>query len=98
MKDGRPSEMEGKHTESRGTPDENGSLNIGAPSPKRWLIRRVVVKLGVMLQICLDRICYTFGKSMSHFGGFPGARVVKNLPAMQEMRVQSLGQEDPLEN
>ena len=35
---------------------------------------------------------------MSHFGGFPGARVVKNLPAMQEMRVQSLGQEDPLEN
>ena len=34
---------------------------------------------------------------MSHFGGFPGARVVKNLPAMQ-MRVQSLGKEDPLEN
>ena len=25
------------------------------------------------------------------------AQVVKNLPAMQEMRVQSVGQEDPLE-
>ena len=27
---------------------------------------------------------------------FPGGSVVKNLPAIQEMRVQSLGQEDPL--
>ena len=29
--------------------------------------------------------------------GFPGGSVVKDLPAMQEMRVQSLGQEDALE-
>ena len=29
--------------------------------------------------------------------GFPGGSVVKNLPAKQETRVQSLGQEDPLE-
>ena len=29
--------------------------------------------------------------------GFPGGSVVKNLPAMQETWVQSLGQEDPLE-
>ena len=28
---------------------------------------------------------------------FPGGSVVKNLPAMQETQVQSLGQEDPLE-
>ena len=28
---------------------------------------------------------------------FSGGSVVKNLPAMQEMQVQSLGQEDPLE-
>ena len=28
--------------------------------------------------------------------GFPGGSVVKNLPIMQEIRVQSLGQEDPL--
>ena len=28
---------------------------------------------------------------------FPADSVVKNPPAMQEMRVQSLGQEDPLE-
>ena len=30
-------------------------------------------------------------------GGFPGASVIKNPPAMQETRVQSPGQEDPLE-
>ena len=29
--------------------------------------------------------------------GFPGVSVVKNLPAMQENWVGSLGQEDPLE-
>ena len=29
--------------------------------------------------------------------GFPGGSVVKNLPALQEMWVLSLGQEDPLE-
>ena len=32
--------------------------------------------------------------------GFPSGSVIKNLPAVQEpqeMRVQSLGQEDPLE-
>ena len=28
---------------------------------------------------------------------FPGGEVVKNLPAMQETQVRSLGQEDPLE-
>ena len=28
---------------------------------------------------------------------FPGGSAVKNPPAKQEMRVQSLGQEDPLE-
>ena len=28
--------------------------------------------------------------------GFPDGSVVKNLPAMQKMQVQSLGQEDPL--
>ena len=29
--------------------------------------------------------------------GFPGGSMVKNLPAMQEMQVRALGQEDPLE-
>ena len=29
--------------------------------------------------------------------GFPGSSVVKNLPAMQETQVRSLGWEDPLE-
>ena len=31
------------------------------------------------------------------YEGFPGGSAVKNLPAMQEIRVQSLSQEDPLE-
>ena len=30
--------------------------------------------------------------------GFPGGSAVKNLPAVQETWVQSLGQEDSLEN
>ena len=30
-------------------------------------------------------------------GGFPGSSVVKNLPAMQETQVQSLGQDNLLE-
>ena len=29
--------------------------------------------------------------------GFPGGSVVKNLPASEETQVQSLGQEDPME-
>ena len=31
------------------------------------------------------------------YEGLPGAQMVKNLPAMHETRVQSLGHEDPLE-
>ena len=38
-----------------------------------------------------------YGELYNYFRGFPGASAVKNMPAMQEMRVQSLGQEDPLE-
>ena len=34
---------------------------------------------------------------VTHLEGFPGGSVVKTLPAMQEMQVRSLGQEDPLE-
>ena len=29
--------------------------------------------------------------------GFPGGSVIRNLPAMQNTQVQSLSQEDPLE-
>ena len=35
--------------------------------------------------------------STRHFSVFPGGWVIKNLPAMQETRVRSLGQEDPME-
>ena len=37
------------------------------------------------------------GVSRSEPLGFPSGSVVKNLPAMQETRVPSLGQDDPLE-
>ena len=32
-----------------------------------------------------------------HFGDFPVAQMVRNWPVMQDTRVRSLGQEDPLE-
>ena len=32
-----------------------------------------------------------------YMSNFPGGSELKNLPAKQEMQVQSLGQEDPLE-
>ena len=38
-----------------------------------------------------------FDACESSTGASLGAQMVKNLPAMQETRVQSLGQEDPLE-
>ena len=38
------------------------------------------------------------GLILSHaFRGFPGGSVVKDLPSVQEMQVQSLHQEDTLE-
>ena len=36
-------------------------------------------------------------KGVEEGGGFPGGSALKTLPAMQETQVQSLGQEDPLE-
>ena len=41
--------------------------------------------------------CFFKNAFSKHIEDFPGDSVVKNLPAMQEMWVQSLGQEDPLE-
>ena len=39
----------------------------------------------------------SFLPPQSHPSGFPGGLAMKNLPAVQETRVQSLHQEDPLE-
>ena len=41
-------------------------------------------------------LVYTVQQS-EYMYSFPVAQTVKNLPAMQETRVQSLGREDPLE-
>ena len=38
-----------------------------------------------------------FLAAIDNIGDFPIAQMVKNLPALQETRVQSLGPEDPLE-
>ena len=38
-----------------------------------------------------------FSNGLPWIGGFPGSTSVKNPPAKQEVWVQSLGQEDPLE-
>ena len=40
---------------------------------------------------------YMYHSSLLKLLGFPGGLAVKNLPARQETRVQSLGREDPLE-
>ena len=42
---------------------------------------------------CISKLACDVIPSMSSLV----AQMVKNLPAMQEMQVQSLGQEDPLE-
>ena len=53
----------------------------------RYLLDVTVKKLDTALSVA--------GATLKR--AFPGASVVKNPPAMEEMRVQSLGQEDPLE-
>ena len=44
-----------------------------------------------------DSLAYLLCSSQPNSGGSPMAQMVKNPPAMQETRVQSLGWEDPLE-
>ena len=46
-----------------------------------------------MVLLCISLII----SNVSHLWVFLVAQVVKNLPAMQETRVQSLGWKDPLE-
>ena len=41
--------------------------------------------------------CIPFADSKIHIRDFPIAQIVGNLPTVQETRVQSLGQKDPLE-
>ena len=51
------------------------------------------------IYIHIHRDIYTYVcVCVSIYVGLPMAQMVKNLPAMQETRVQSLGQQDPLEN
>ena len=44
-----------------------------------------------------EPICVLIFKRILINVGFPNGLVVKNPPTMQEMKIRSLGQEDPLE-
>ena len=54
-------------------------------------------ELDMAERIALSLSWKTWGCRPLLFLGFPSGSVVKTLSAMQEMQVQSLGQEDPLE-
>ena len=67
--------------------------------PRNWWEEEREDGSGKWVTVC---VCFVESKFTQHksnnFMGFPGGLpVVKNLPAMQKMWVQSLGQEDPLE-
>ena len=51
----------------------------------------------IIANLCWHRVCCFFSISLSATWASPVAHMVKNLPAVQETRVQPLGQEDPLE-
>ena len=68
--------------------EEPGGLQSMGLQNCTWLSTHThTVHTYVYIPICMHICVY----------GFPGGSVVKNLPAMQETGVQSLGQEDPLE-
>ena len=53
----------------------------------------------ISLNLILDpvKVIINYKETIMAYSGFPGSSVVKNLPAMQETWVLSLGLEDPLE-
>ena len=59
-----------------------------------WRACAFLTELWGPLPPCSD---YWKRTQVSTSGGFPGHSAAKNLPAMQEMRVQLLHWEDPLE-
>ena len=44
-----------------------------------------------------SRVCFSFQLCTNDYTDFPIAQMVKNLSAVQETQVRSLGREDPLE-
>ena len=64
----------------------------GVYPTKSWMEGYRICKM--LNQRELKRI---FTEVCAGWTGFPSSSVVKNLPAVQEMQVWSLGQEDPLE-
>ena len=62
--------------------------------PMSWLFASGGQRIGVSTS---ESVLPVFNIHLPYYRGFPGGSVVKNPPAKQEIQVQSLGQEDPLE-
>ena len=71
--------------ETQKTPNNQSNLE-----KEKWNWKNQALWLQIVLQ-SYNKQCAAGTK------GFPGDSVVKNLPAVQETPVQSLGEEDPLE-
>ena len=67
----------------------------GGPGSGSGCPYRIIPNQGKGTGFCILPMDQPFGSVCSQ-GGFPGDSVVEKQPAKQEMRVQSLGQEDPL--
>ena len=95
---------------SKSTASEKSSLNFRFPSSPVWVKHALLCELTKWHKyVCF--LCYNYEfpqgvwqylvlLNLSHIvgtTGFPSDSAIKNLPAMQEIQVQSLGQEDPLE-
>ena len=66
----------------------------------RYLVfsRVLISSAASVFKMAWGERCFVFCKVYGVFwGGFLGGSVVKNLPAMLKTRIQSLGEEDPLE-
>ena len=74
---------------------------VSCPNKHLFKIQKKKKKLPLCVAFSLKYNCHPLTSPFSHSlwcsRCFPGGTVVKNLPAMQELQVQSLGQEDPLE-
>ena len=86
-----------------------GKAEKGLPCRKRrerWQVVFCIVRTGIGRAIKFTQVfpkhlmekSQHFGQPNINLRGFPGGTAVKNIPAMQEMWIQSLSQEDPQEH
>ena len=81
------------------------STNETRPRWKRANKAKLNTIFGIQLSAILSvsfltekkKLMENFFNSLTEKTGFPSGSAIKNMPAMQETQVRSLGQEDPLE-